>query len=164
VIASEVSYSGLPFDKTFTKRETMQIYKGEALWEGRIKDGRGKMRLQNGKLEAPFSFSSRFEDGSGINPEELIGTAEAGCFSMALAQALSESGYAPNTIRTRAEVELEQLATGFAIPRIRLAVEASVPDITEDEFKRLAQESKIGCPVSKALGGTLIDLEASLVT
>jgi osmotically inducible protein OsmC len=148
--------------KYYKKRKIMQIHKEEAFWEGRIKDGHGATKLRNGEVEAPFFFCSRFEDGSGINPEELIGSAEAGCFSMALAKTLFESGYLPQKIHTRAEVELDKLPTGFATPRIRLAVEASVPDISEDEFKGLAERAKIGCPFSKARGGTLIDLKASL--
>jgi osmotically inducible protein OsmC len=143
-------------------RKMMQLHRAEACWEGRIEDGHGTMRLGDGQLEAPFSFSSRFEDAAGTNPEQLIGAAAAGCFSMALAKALSESGHPPKSIRTGAEVQLQELTTGFAIPRIRLAAEADVPDLSEHELKSFAENAKIACPVSKALGGVLIDLKASL--
>ncbi|MGD2109404.1 MAG: OsmC family peroxiredoxin [Phycisphaerae bacterium] len=142
----------------------MKVHNAEAKWEGRLKDGQGLMKLGHGGLEAPFSFSSRFENGEGTTPEELIGAAAAGCFSMALAKTLSESGRQLESIQTKAEVELEKLATGFAIPRMRLFVEADVADINEDQFKNLAESAKIACPVSKALGGVVIDLRASLAT
>ena len=140
----------------------MQLHKAEANWSGTIEDGHGTMRLGDEPFEAPFTTASRFDGGAGVNPEELIGAAAAGCFSMSLAHALTKAGHPPEIITTQAEVDLEELATGFAIPRIRLATEANVPGIGEDDFRIMAEEAKIACPVSRALGGVVIDLKATL--
>ena len=136
--------------------------KAAAIWKGSIKDGKGAMKVESGAFEGKYSFSSRFEDGTGTNPEELIGAAHAGCFSMALSLMLGEAGYTPDEISTKAEVTIEQKGEGFAITGITLNTEASVPNIDEDTFMKHAQNAKEGCPVSQALAGTNISLNAKL--
>jgi osmotically inducible protein OsmC len=121
------------------------------------------MALGSGAFEGAYSFASRFEEGTGTNPEELIGAAHAGCFSMALAAALSKNGYNPTRVETKASVHLTKAAEGFAISAIDLETEAQVPGIDAAKFQELADEAKKGCPVSKALAGTEIRLQAKLV-
>ncbi len=140
----------------------MAVRNAQAVWNGNLQDGKGDIRLGGG-LESPYGFSSRFEDGRGTNPEELIGGAHAGCFSMALAHQLGEAGYTPTEIRTNARVHLEKQGEGFAIPRIELDLEAEVPEVDEETFLRIAESAKSGCPVSKALAGTEIALNARLM-
>ena len=134
----------------------------EAQWEGSLQDGKGTMRFGSGAFEGQYSFASRFEEGSGTNPEELIGAAHAGCFSMALSGGLGRAGYTPESVETTASVHLDKADGGFAITRIELATVASVPGISDDDFQRAAEEAKAGCPVSKALAGVEITLEARL--
>jgi osmotically inducible protein OsmC len=134
----------------------------EARWEGRLMDGRGRMKLGSGAYEGPYSYASRFENGPGTNPEELIGAAHAGCFSMAFSLFLEKAGYTARHIQTRAEVKLEKVGDGFQITAIRLETEADVPGIDEQAFGRLAEEAKSNCPVSRALAGTRIELTARL--
>ena len=141
----------------------MPVRNASAQWEGKLSDGKGTMRLGSGAYEGPYSFVSRFEDGKGTNPEELIGAAHAGCFSMALAAALTKSGFAPKRIKTTANVSLDKGAEGFSITSIALATEAEVPGLDEKQFLEFAENAKKGCPVSKALAGTRIDLKATLV-
>lgn len=136
----------------------------EATWTGDLREGRGKMRLGSGSWEGEYSFRTRMEDEPGSNPEELIGAALAGCFSMALSHALSEAGHVPTKVHTTARVEFGPVSGGFEISRIGLELEADVPGIEEAEFQRLAEEAKTGCPVSKALTGTEITLEGRLVS
>lgn len=124
-----------------------------ARWEGTLKDGKGTMRLPYGNYEGPFTRASRFEEGEGTNPEELIGAAHAGCFSMFLAALLSKAEHQPNSIDTTAEVTVEQTDDGPAITRIVLETEADVPGLSDDEFQEKVGEAKAGCPVSKALSG-----------
>ena len=140
----------------------MATRNAEAIWEGNLPAGKGSIKLGGG-LNAPYSFGSRFEDGPGTNPEELIGGAHAGCFSMALAHQLGESGYEPVRIKTAARVHLSKTAEGFSISRIDLALEAEVPGVDEGLFREIAEGAKNGCPVSKALAGTEITLEAKLL-
>ncbi|MEY2492085.1 MAG: lipoyl-dependent peroxiredoxin [Verrucomicrobiota bacterium] len=135
---------------------------GSAVWEGTLKEGSGKMKLGSGAFEGPYSFSSRFENGTGTNPEELIGAAEAGCFSMALSANLSKAGHPPKRINTTAKVNLGQVGAGFKITSIDLDVEAEVPGIDEAKFDELAEQTKKTCPVSVALAGTEIKLNARL--
>jgi len=135
----------------------------EAKWTGTLREGEGSLALGSGAFSGAYSFRSRFEEGIGTNPEELLGAAHAGCFSMALAGGLDRAGHAPESIRTTASVSIEPQNGGFAITRSALATEARVPGIDETEFKRLADEAKAGCPVSKALAGVQIELEARLV-
>jgi osmotically inducible protein OsmC len=139
----------------------MGISKASARWEGSLKDGRGTMKPEHAS-EAPFSLSSRFEGGKGSNPEELIGAALAGCFSMALSAALGKAGLAATSIDTQAEVHLNKEGEGFKIGAIDLTTRAAVPGLDAAKFESIAQETKRTCPVSKALAGTTINLKASL--
>ena len=141
----------------------MAVRTADAQWEGSLQDGNGTMRLGSGAFEGRYSFASRFEDGPGTNPEELIGAAHAGCFSMALSGALSRAGHPPTRIQTTARVHIERGDDGFAITRIELATEAEVPGLDEPAFREQAETAKATCPVSKALAGTEISLEAKLV-
>jgi len=131
-----------------------------AEWKGTLKEGSGTMKLASGAFEGPYSYASRFESGPGTNPEELIGAAHAGCFSMFLAGLLGKEGYTPTSIRTSATVHLTE---GPTISLIELNCEAKVPNITEDVFQKKASEAKAGCPVSKLLSGAEIRLLAKLV-
>ncbi len=140
----------------------MKKRKSEAVWRGKLKDGEGKVKLGSGLLETEYSFRSRFEEGEGTNPEELIGAAHAGCFSMALANILEEEGYDPREILTEAEVSLDEVEGEFTITGIDLSTEAKVPGIAEEDFEQHAAAAKENCPVSKALAGTEITLEATL--
>jgi osmotically inducible protein OsmC len=133
-----------------------------ATWSGGLKDGQGTISTQTGVMrEAPFGFKSRFEDGPGTNPEELVGAALAGCFSMALSLGLGNAGLTPERIETRAEVTLDKQGDGFAITTIALNCRARVPGADADTFQRIAQETKQGCPVSKVLRAD-ISLDAAL--
>ena len=135
---------------------------GSAVWDGTLKEGKGRMKLGSGAYEGPYSFSSRFENGAGTNPEELIGAAEAGCFSMAFSANLSKAGHPPKHINTTAKVNLEQVAGGFKITSIDLDTEAEVPGIDQAKFNELAEQTKKTCPVSVTLAGTEIKLNARL--
>lgn len=135
-----------------------------AEWKGALREGKGSMRLGSGAFEGKYSFATRFENEPGTNPEELIGAAEAGCFSMAFANALSKAGHVPESVRTNARVHLGAVDGGFAITKIELQTEAQVPGIDRTSFEQIAQEAKKTCPVSKALTGTQIVLEAKLTT
>ena len=136
---------------------------GSAVWEGTLKQGKGTVKLGSGAFEGPFSFSSRFANGSGTNPEEMIGAAEAGCFSMALSLYLEKAGYPPKRISTTANVKLEQVGAGFKITTIDLNTEADIPGIDEAKFQEQADLTKKTCPVSVALSGTQINLTAKLI-
>ena len=134
-----------------------------ARWEGGLKGGKGNMRLGGGAFEGQYSFSSRFEEGAGTNPEELIAAAHAGCFSMALSAGLEKAGHNPNSVETEAKVHLSPAdGGGFRISRIDLVTTADVPGISEDAFQQAAQGAKEGCPVSKALSAVEITLSATL--
>ena len=133
-----------------------------ARWEGGLKDGKGSMRLGGGAFEGQYSFSSRFEDGVGTNPEELIGAAHAGCFSMALSAGLEQAGYSPNSVETTANVHLSPADGGFRISRIELRATADIPGIDATAFAEQAEAAKQNCPVSKALAGVDITLDARL--
>src|ERR1051325_4325948 len=141
----------------------MSTRTGRAIWEGSLKDGKGTMKLGSGAFEGAYSFASRFENSPGTNPEELIGAAEAGCFSMALSLGLSKAGYSPKRISTTAKVHIEQINGGFKITSIDLTTEAQVPGIDEQTFIAQAEATKKTCPVSQALAGTEINLQAKLV-
>jgi osmotically inducible protein OsmC len=140
----------------------MPVRIASALWEGTLKEGKGKIKLGSGVFEGTYSFSSRFEEGKGTNPEELIGAAHAGCFSMALAHELAQSGYPPKRIYTTAKVNLVKTEEGFKIIDIELITEVSVAEIKENIFMQHAENAKKNCPVSKALAGTEIKLKAKL--
>lgn len=134
----------------------------DAQWDGLLKDGTGTMRFGSGAFEGRYSFSSRFEQGTGTNPEELIAAAAAGCFSMALSGALGGAGFGVERVRTSADVRIEKDAGGFTITGISLHCEAVVPGIEGDEFARIAEDTKGTCPVSRLLTGAPITLEAKL--
>lgn len=140
----------------------MPIRKAEALWEGSLKAGKGKMKFGSGAFEGNYSFASRFEEGPGTNPEELIGAAHAGCFSMALSMLLGESGYVPERIHTSARVHIEKKGEGFKITTVELETEGRVPGIDEGTFREKAESAKKSCPVSMALSGAEIRLRARL--
>jgi osmotically inducible protein OsmC len=135
-----------------------------ARWEGGLKGGKGNMRLGGGAFDGQYSFSSRFEEGTGTNPEELIAAAHAGCFSMAFSGGLEKAGFTPNSVETEAKVHLSPKdGGGFRISRIDLICSADVPGIEKDTFEQVAQGAKEGCPVSQALAAVEITLDASLV-
>lgn len=134
-----------------------------AIWEGTLKDGKGRVKLGSGAFEGQYSFASRFEEGTGTNPEELIGAAHAGCFSMALAAGLTRAGFNPTRISTTASVSLGKVGEGFKITSIELNTEAEVPGIEESAFLEQAETAKKNCPVSQALAGTEISLNAKLL-
>lgn len=139
----------------------MGISKASARWEGSLKEGRGAMKPEHAP-EAPFSLSSRFEGAKGSNPEELIGAALSGCFSMALSGALGKAGLSPTSIETEAQVHLNKDGEGFKIGSIELTTRVAVPGVDAAKFESIAEETKKQCPVSKALAGTTITLKASL--
>jgi osmotically inducible protein OsmC len=139
----------------------MALSKGSAQWEGGFKDGKGSMKPAHAP-EAIFTAGSRFEDQEGSNPEELVGAALAGCFSMALTAALERAGLKPRGVRTSADVRIERGTDGFAITAITLSTTANVPGADPAKFQQIAEETKKGCPVSKALTGTQITLQANL--
>ena len=135
--------------------------KGSAKWTGGLKDGRGSLSLGSGAFEGSYTFGSRFEEAGGTNPEELIGAAHAACFSMALAAALGKAGFEPRRVSTTARVDLE-MKDGPRIATITLDTEADVPGIDAEEFRKQAEGAKENCPVSRALAGVDIRLEARL--
>jgi lipoyl-dependent peroxiredoxin len=141
----------------------MAIRTAKAQWDGNLQEGKGTMALGSGAYEGAYSFASRFEEGKGTNPEELLGAAHAGCFSMALAAALGRGGFTPKSVRTNAKVHLMKQEAGFAITLIELQTEAQVPGIDNAKFQEIADGAKKGCPVSKALAATEIKLDAKLV-
>jgi osmotically inducible protein OsmC len=139
----------------------MPISKASASWQGGLKDGKGTMKGAHAP-EVAFSAGSRFEGQPGSNPEELIGAALAGCFSMALTVGLEKAGFAPKSVTTSADVKLERLETGFTITAIDLTTKAVVPGIDAARFEQVAEETKKGCPVSKVLAAAKINLAASV--
>jgi osmotically inducible protein OsmC len=140
----------------------MPVRKAEAVWNGSLQDGNGTMKLGGGAFEGKYSFSSRFEEGPGTNPEELIGAAHAGCFSMALSGVLGRAGYKANSIQTTAQVRVEKVGEGFKITKVHLDTVGDVPGIDEKTFVEQAEKAKTGCPVSQALTGVEISLNARL--
>ena len=142
----------------------MPTRQSEAQWSGDLKTGAGTMKLGSGAYEGNYSFKSRMENGAGTNPEELIAAAHAGCYSMALSAKLSGAGHVPQKVHTTAKVSFDQVTGGFAITKIDLNVEASIPGIDDSTFQKIAQEAKTGCPVSKALAAVpSINLTAKLL-
>ena len=138
------------------------IKKAWAVWKGSIKEGGGTISTETGVLkEAPYGFKSRFEDGKGTNPEELIGAAHAGCFSMAFSLMLGEAGLTPEKIETHADVTLEKVGAGFEITSSHLTVTARIPGTDDAKFQEIAAKAKAGCPVSKLLKAR-ITMEAKL--
>ncbi len=140
------------------------IRKASANWKGDLKAGKGTVSTESGTLkDTQYSFTSRFESGTGTNPEELIGAAHAGCFSMALSAGLSNAGHVPDSVSTTAHVHLEKVSDGFKVTLIELVCEARVPGIDNAKFQEIAAGTKTGCPISKALAATEIKLTAKLV-
>jgi osmotically inducible protein OsmC len=140
----------------------MSVREAHALWKGDLRQGEGSMRLGSGAFEGRYSFKSRFEEGAGTNPEELIGAAHAGCFSMAFSNMLAEAGHVPTRVATQARVHLERVEGKPTISRIELDTEGEVPGIDAKEFQEIAEKAKAGCPVSRALTGVHISLQARL--
>jgi osmotically inducible protein OsmC len=134
-----------------------------AIWEGDLRNGKGRMRLGTGAFEGAYSFTSRFEEGTGTNPEELAAAAHAGCFSMALSNGLASAGHTPTRVSTTAKVHLEKRPEGFRIPLIELVTEAVVPGLDEKSFLEKAEAAKKGCPISNLFTGAEIRLSAKLV-
>ncbi|MBL8757052.1 MAG: OsmC family protein [Phycisphaerae bacterium] len=130
----------------------------DAEWSGNLLEGKGRIRVQSGTLDAPYDFRARTGDGKGTNPEELIAAAHAGCFTMQLSALLAAAGHPAERLATNAKVHLEKQGEGFAIPRIELHLSGKVPGLSAEEFRKHAETAKATCPVSKALAGTSITL------
>jgi len=141
----------------------MPIRKANAIWRGGLAKGSGTMSLGSGAFSGKYSAGSRFEANPGTNPEELIGAAHAGCFSMAFSAILGKNGYTPDSIETEARVHIEKVGDGFTITRIELDTAAKIPGIEKETFTKLANQAKEGCPVSRALAGAQIMLTARLI-
>ena len=133
-----------------------------AVWNGTLKRGDGQMAFGSGAFEGAFTFASRFESGEGTNPEELLGAAHAGCFSMSLANQLDEAGYDPESVETEATITLD-MEDGPTISHSHLETEVAVADVDEETFQEIAEQAKSGCPVSKALAGVEITMDARMV-
>ena len=140
----------------------MPTRRANAVWNGSLTEGSGTMRMASGAFEGPYSFQSRFEEGDGTNPEELIAAAHAGCFTMALAFGLQGAGFTPTELSTEAAVTIEKDGPGFRISKSALTLRAKVPNLSEADFARLAAEAEKNCPVSKVLNAT-ITLDAKLI-
>jgi osmotically inducible protein OsmC len=141
----------------------MPVRNADATWNGDLKGGKGSVKLGSGAYEGQYSFTSRFENGTGTNPEELIAAAHAACFSMALSAGLGKGGFSPKRVHTTAKVSIDKVGEGFKITKITLTSEAEVPGIDNTVFQEIAQKTKAGCPVSQALSATPIELEAKLL-
>jgi osmotically inducible protein OsmC len=142
----------------------MPIRSASARWQGTLTEGSGTIRTGKGGFEGNYSFKSRFEEGEGTNPEELIGAAHAGCFSMAFSKALSDAGYPPRSVDTTANVHLDKTDAGMTVTRIDLDSTGDVPGIEDAEFQKIAEGAKEGCPISRLLSpGAEITLAAKLV-
>jgi osmotically inducible protein OsmC len=143
----------------------MPVRKASAEWTGTLREGEGSMKVASGAFEGAYSFGTRFEEVPGTNPEELIGAAHAGCFSMAFSADLGRAGFTPDFVRTTANVHLDRGDSGFSITKIVLNMEAKVPGIDAAKFQEIAEVSKKNCPVSKALAAVSeIVLNAKLVS
>jgi lipoyl-dependent peroxiredoxin len=144
------------------KEQLFMLRKANAEWNGSIKEGSGSITTDSGVLsDTQYSFSTRFEDGIGTNPEELIAAAHAGCFAMALSGQLGNAGLTADSIKTTAEVRLEKQDAGFAITKVHLVVRASVPGADNESFMTAANNAKTGCPISKVLNAE-ITMDAAL--
>lgn len=134
-----------------------------ATWEGGLKGGKGSFKGESGAISGNYSFGSRFENGTGSNPEELLAAAEAACFSMALAGALERAGTPATKVETKAACTVEKQEAGFTITTMKLKTRATVPGVDKAAFQKVVQATKEGCPVSRALKGVQIDVDAELV-
>lgn len=141
----------------------MPVRSAEAVWEGDLKAGKGTIQTQSGAYQGAYSFSSRFEEGKGTNPEELIAAAHAGCFSMAFSHGLAQAGHTPKRVHTTAKVHLQKSDAGFSIPKIDLVTEAEVPGIDDAALQQEADKAKQNCPISKLLAAAEITLELKRV-
>jgi lipoyl-dependent peroxiredoxin len=142
----------------------MPTRKAELEWEGNLAEGSGRLKVGSGAFEGPYSFKSRFEEGqAATNPEELLGAAHAGCFTMALTAQLSRAGIKPKRIHTEARVKLEKVGEAFTITQIELETEAEIPDVDDAAFQKYALDAKQNCPLSKALAATQISMTAKLL-
>jgi osmotically inducible protein OsmC len=143
----------------------MSTRNGSAEWRGDLQSGTGTMTVGDGAFEGPYSFDSRFGEGSGTNPEQLIAAAHAGCFSMALSNILSSAGHTPESVRTSARIQLRNVDGAPTLTRVDLETEGRVPGIDQQEFERYADEAKTNCPVSRALAGIPeMAVEATLIS
>lgn len=142
----------------------MPVRTANAEWKGDLPHGSGHMSFGNGAFDGQYSFSSRFEEGTGTNPEELIAAAHAGCFSMALSNGLAKAGHTPTRVHTTARVHLDKQEGGFGVTHIDLDCEAEVPGIDQQTFQQQAQDAKANCPISRLLKGAQINLNARLVS
>mgnify|MGYP003574859103 FL=1 len=142
----------------------MAVRAASAEWKGNLPKGSGTLETESGAVKGTYSFPSRFEEGAGTNPEELIAAAHAGCFSMAFAHGLAQAGFEAESIKTTAKVHLEKGAEGFGIARIELECVGRVPGLDDATFQEQAAGAKVGCPVSRALSATPIELTAVLET
>ncbi len=136
--------------------------KAEAQWNGGLKNGTGTLKTGSGAVNGPYSFTSRFESGAGTNPEELLGAAHAGCFSMALSAALEKAGHPATSVATTATVHLTKGDAGFSISGIDLVTRGVVPGVSQQEFAKFAEDTKTGCIVSRALAAVPMTLDAKL--
>jgi lipoyl-dependent peroxiredoxin len=141
----------------------MPVRKANAVWEGNLFKGKGTVEVESGLFKGSYSFLTRFEDEKGTNPEELLGASHAACYSMAFSAMLAEKGFKPDRISTQANVSIEKVGDGFVITKILLITQGEVPDIDKETFLKIANEAKVGCPVSKALAAINIQLEAILL-
>ena len=140
----------------------MPMRTGRATWRGDLKSGEGRVDVESGTFDAAYSFPSRFEQGEGTNPEELVGAAHAGCFAMALSNLMAGEGHTPDRVSAEARVHLSTEG-GAHLERIELVCEAEVPGLDADAFQGYAEQAKESCPISKALAGVPISLEATLL-
>ena len=142
----------------------MPIRTASARWEGNLTEGSGTVKTGKGGLQGNYSFKSRFEEGEGTNPEELIGAAHAGCFSMAFSKQLADAGFTPTSVETTAKVKLEKTDAGFSVTGIELDTVGNVPGVDNETFQKLAEGAKENCPISRLLSpGAEITLVAKLV-
>lgn len=142
----------------------MPVRQAEAVWEGSLREGKGTMKLGSGAYEGAYTFASRFESGPGTNPEELIGAAHAGCFSMAFSGDLGRAGFTPTRIHTTAAVHIERGESGFRVTKVDLDMQATIPGIDEPTFQQIAEGAKNNCPISQLLKAAEITLKARLVS
>ena len=141
----------------------MIVRHAEATWEGNLQKGKGHVKSGSGVVNHPYSFGTRFENGPGTNPEELIGAAHSACFSMALSAMLAAGGKTATRVTTKADVSLDKVGEGFKITKIQLTCDAVVPGIDDKTFQETAAKAKAGCPISQALAATPIELKATLL-
>ena len=141
----------------------MPVRTSHAIWKGNLAEGKGTMKFGGGAFEGQYSFASRFEEGEGTNPEELIAAAHAGCFSMAFSGDLTKAGYPPTSVQTEAKVHILKGESGHSITKIQLITEGDVPGIDNETFQQIAEKAKANCPVSRALASVDVALNATLV-